>query len=78
MLAVIIILVEVILSPQFRLLFHDCMPYKGQSGKATGGCDGCLNFEKNGHEHNVLQHSVAILVINIHVVLRVLEFHFLS
>ena len=41
-----------------RLAFHDCMPYED-----GGGCDGCLNFEANEDEHNVLQHSVAILVI---------------
>ena len=41
-----------------RLAFHDCMPYED-----GGGCDGCLNFEENEDEHNVLQHSVAILVI---------------
>ena len=40
-----------------RLAFHDCMPYDD-----GGGCDGCLNFEVNEDEHNVLQHSVAILV----------------
>ena len=34
------------------------MPYEDGSG----GCDGCLSFEENGHEHNVLQHTVAILV----------------
>ena len=41
-----------------RLAFHDCMPYED-----GGGCDGCLSFEANEDEHNVLQHSVAILVI---------------
>ena len=41
-----------------RLAFHDCMPYEDGSG----GCDGCLSFEENGQEHNVLQHTVAILV----------------
>ena len=41
-----------------RLAFHDCMPYED-----GGGCDGCLNFETNEDEHNVLQHTVAILVI---------------
>ena len=41
-----------------RLAFHDCMPYED----GTGGCDGCLNFEVKEDEHNVLQHSVAILV----------------
>ena len=41
-----------------RLAFHDCMPYED----GTGGCDGCLSFEENEHEHNVLQHTVAILV----------------
>ena len=40
-----------------RLAFHDCMPYED-----GGGCDGCLNFEANEDEHNVLQHTVAILV----------------
>jgi len=39
-----------------RLAFHDCMPYED-----GGGCDGCLNFEANEDEHNVLQHTVAIL-----------------
>ena len=34
------------------------MPYED----GTGGCDGCLSFEENEHEHNVLQHTVAILV----------------
>ena len=64
----------VILSLQFRLLFHDCMPYKGKSGELFGGCDGCLNFEKNGGEHNVLQHSVAILVNNKQLILSALKF----
>ena len=41
-----------------RLAFHDCMPYED-----GGGCDGCLNFEANEDEHNVLQHTVAILVM---------------
>ena len=56
-------------SLQFRLLFHDCMPYEGKSG----GCDGCLNFEKNGGDHNVLQHSVAILVNNKQLILSALK-----
>ena len=45
-----------------RLAFHDCMPYED----SEGGCDGCLNFEVNEDEHNVLQPTVAILVIEIH------------
>ena len=44
-----------------RLAFHDCMPYED-----GGGCDGCLNFEVNEDEHNVLQHSVAILVSDLY------------
>ena len=50
------------------------MPYKGKSGELFGGCDGCLNFEKNGGEHNVLQHSVAILVNNKQLILSALKF----
>ena len=28
----------------FRLAFHDCLTYKD----GTGGCDGCLNWDKMG------------------------------
>ena len=45
-------------SKAIRLLFHDCQPYIDGSG----GCDGCINFEENVLENDVLQHSVAILV----------------
>ena len=45
-------------SKAIRLAFHDCQPYVDGSG----GCDGCINFEENVHENDVLQHSVAILV----------------
>ena len=41
-----------------RLAFHDCMPYED----GTGGCDGCLDFNENEEDHNVLQPTVAILV----------------
>ena len=41
-----------------RLAFHDCQPYVDGSG----GCDGCINFEDNVAENDVLQHSVGILV----------------
>ena len=41
-----------------RLAFHDCQPYVDGSG----GCDGCINFDVNVAENDVLQHSVAILV----------------
>ena len=30
-----------------RLVFHDCIPYKGENGAVFGGCDGCLNFDEN-------------------------------
>ena len=40
-----------------RLAFHDCQPYIDGSG----GCDGCINFDENVAENDVLQHSVAIL-----------------
>ena len=45
-------------SKAIRLAFHDCQPYID----GTGGCDGCINFEENVLENDVLQHSVAILV----------------
>ena len=45
-------------SKAIRLAFHDCQPYID----GTGGCDGCINFEENVVENDVLQHSVAILV----------------
>ena len=41
-----------------RLAFHDCMPYED----GTGGCDGCLDFNENEEDHNVLQPTVAIFV----------------
>ena len=40
-----------------RLAFHDCQPYVDGSG----GCDGCINFEENVAENDVLQHSVGVL-----------------
>ena len=30
-----------------RLVFHDCIPYKGENGAVFGGCDGCLNLDEN-------------------------------
>ena len=45
-------------SKAMRLIFHDCQPYVDGSG----GCDGCINFDENVAENDVLQHSVAILV----------------
>ena len=44
-------------SKAIRLAFHDCMPYIDGSGS----CDGCINFDDNVLENDVLQHSVAIL-----------------
>ena len=43
-----------------RLAFHDCVPYEG----GTGGCDGCINLDDNLIHNNVLQPSVALLVIH--------------
>ena len=40
-----------------RLAFHDAQPYVDGSG----GVDGCINFEENVAENDVMQHSVAIL-----------------
>ena len=46
-----------------RLAFHDCIPYKNPNGGSpTGGCDGCINFDEDVVENNVLQPSVALLV----------------
>ena len=42
-----------------RLAFHDCMPYEDGTGT---GCDGCLDFDGNEEDHDVLQPTVAILV----------------
>ena len=42
-----------------RLAFHDCIPYLG--GQREGGCDGCLNLEKNRKGNMGLQASVAVL-----------------
>ena len=53
------------------------MPYESKSGNLFGGCDGCINLEKNVADNNVLQHSVAILVINKHIILGVLQIHLL-
>ena len=41
-----------------RLAFHDCKPYTD----GTGGCDGCLNFQENIEDNNMLQPTIAILV----------------
>ena len=30
-----------------RLVFHDCIPYKGENGAVFGGCDGCINLDEN-------------------------------
>ena len=43
-----------------RLAFHDCMPY-GDGGSGINGCDGCLDFDGNEDDHNVLQPTVAML-----------------
>ena len=40
-----------------RLAFHDAQPYVDGSG----GVDGCINFQENVAENDVLQHTVAIL-----------------
>ena len=36
-----------------RLVFHDCIPYKGEN-YLEGGCDGCLNLDENlsGRDHH--------------------------
>ena len=46
----------------FRLAFHDCLPYENGGGDGKNGCDGCLDFDENEDDHNVLQPTVAILV----------------
>ena len=43
------------------MAFHDCVPYKGENGALTGGCDGCLNFDDNLSNNNGLQYPVAVL-----------------
>ena len=48
--------------PYFRLAFHDCLPYENGGGDGKNGCDGCLDFDENEDDHNVLQPTVAILV----------------
>ena len=40
-----------------RLAFHDCVPYED----GTGGCDGCLNLDKDLEHNNGLQFTVAVL-----------------
>ena len=40
-----------------RLAFHDCVKYK----KGGGGCDGCLNLDKNLDDNNGLQYTIAVL-----------------
>ena len=31
-----------------RLAFHDCVPYIGDDGSVSGGCDGCINWAGMG------------------------------
>ena len=42
----------------FRLAFHDCLPYENGGGDGKNGCDGCLDFDENEDDHNVLQPTV--------------------
>jgi len=44
-----------------RLVFHDCIPYKGENGAVFGGCDGCLNLDENIKGNMGLQHTAATL-----------------